>query len=40
MNETKKTQPQKQHYAQDHELISLLFSFSKQKFFSFYSNGY
>ena len=24
MNERKKAQPQKQHYAQDHELISLL----------------
>ena len=30
MNERKKTQTQKQHYAQHRELISLLFRFPKQ----------
>ena len=34
----KKTQPQIQHYAQESELVSLLFPFTKQ-ILSFYTNG-
>ena len=36
MNEKKKTQPQKGHYAQHREFVSLLFRFPKHKLLSFY----
>ena len=39
-NESKKEQPQKQHYVQHRELVSLLFRFPKPTLLSFFSNSY